>query len=213
MQLITLDQLTAIMPGARAVAATFIEPLERAMFEFAIVSELRVEHFTAQIAHESGQLKKMQEGLNYSAQRLMEVWPSRFPTRAIAEAYAHRPEAIANKVYASRMGNGNEASGDGWRHRGAGLIALTGRANQERCAKYFGIPLAQIGDWLRTPEGACRSAAWFWSEAGCNKLADKDDLDAVSDAINIGHQTAAEGDAIGYADRLEFLTVSRRVIA
>lgn len=213
MQLITLDQLTAIMPGARAVAAAFIEPLERAMFEFAIVSELRVEHFTAQIAHESGQLRKMQEGMSYSAQRLMEVWPSRFPTRAIADAYAHRPEAIANKVYANRMGNGNEASGDGWRHRGAGLIALTGRANQERCAKYFGIPLAQIGDWLRTPEGACRSAAWFWSEAGCNKLADKDDLDAVSDAINIGHQTAAEGDAIGYADRLEFLTVSRRVIA
>jgi len=212
-QLITLDQLTAIMPGARAVAAAFIEPLERAMFEFAIVSELRVEHFTAQIAHESGQLRKMQEGMSYSAQRLMEVWPSRFPTRAIADAYAHRPEAIANKVYANRMGNGNEASGDGWRHRGAGLIALTGRANQERCAKYFGIPLAQIGDWLRTPEGACRSAAWFWSEAGCNKLADKDDLDAVSDAINIGHQTAAEGDAIGYADRLEFLTVSRRVIA
>jgi putative chitinase len=212
-QLIHLDQLVAVMPGARAVASTFIEPLECAMFEFAIVSTRRVQHFLAQIAHESGQLKKMQEGLNYSAERLMQVWPSRFPTRVIADAYARRPEAIANKVYADRMGNGSEKSGDGWRHRGAGLIALTGKANQARCAEHFGIDPQAVGDWLRTPEGACRSAAWFWHRAGCNELADKNDLDGVSDAINIGHQTAADGDAIGFADRLEFFNVTQKVFA
>lgn len=212
MQLIRADQITAIMPAARAVAAAYLEPLNNAMFEFAIVSELRVEHFTAQIAHESGQLLKVQEGLNYSAERLMQVWPGRFPTRAIADAYARRPEAIANKVYADRMGNGNEASGDGWRYRGAGLIALTGKTNQQQCAQHFGIDVRAVGDWLRTPEGACRSAAWFWHRAGCNALADKNDLDAVSDAINIGHQTTKEGDAIGFHDRLAFLTIAQRVI-
>lgn len=212
MQLIRLDQITAIMPGAQAVAAAFLAPLENAMFEFGIVSELRVEHFLAQIAHESGQLRKMQEGLSYSAQGLRKTWPGRFPTDAIAAAYAHRPEAIANKVYANRMGNGPEDTGDGWRYRGAGLIGLTGKLNQQRCARHFGIDPLTVGEWLRTPEGACRAAAWFWHTAGCNALADADDLDGVSDAINIGHQTAAEGDAIGYDDRLAFLNVARKII-
>lgn len=211
--LIRLDQITAIMPGARAVAAAFVAPLNAAMQEFGITTERRVEMFLPQIAHESGQLQKLQEGLNYRAERLMELWPRRFPTRAIADAYAHRPEAIANKIYADRMGNGNEASGDGWRHRGAGLIGLTGKANQTRCAAYFGIDPRAVGDWLRTPEGACRAAAWFWKVNGCNELADKGDFDGVSDAINIGHQTEAEGDAIGYADRLAFLHVTEKVIA
>ncbi len=213
MQLIRADQIIKIMPGSRSVAARFIEPLEGGMFEFGIVNERRVKHFLAQLAHESGQLQKMQEGLNYSAERLMQVWPSRFPTRAIADAYARRPEAIANKVYANRMGNGNEASGDGWRYRGAGLIALTGKNNQQRCADHFGIDVRAVGDWLRTPEGACRSAAWFWHGAGCNELADRDDIDAISDVINIGHRTDAYGDAIGFHDRLAFLTVAQEVIA
>lgn len=213
MQLIKRDQLIAIMPASQAVAAAFATPLDCAMFEFGIVSERRVEMFLAEIAVESDQLRKMQEGLNYSAEGLMRTWPSRFPTRAIAEAYARRPEAIANKVYANRMGNGDEASGDGWLHRGAGLIGLTGKANQQRCADHFGIDVRKVGDWLRTPEGACRSAAWFWQTHGCNELADKNDFDGVSDAINIGHQTEAEGDAIGYHDRLAFLNVAERIIA
>lgn len=211
--LIRLEQITAIMPGARAVAAAFVAPLNAAMQEFGITTERRVEMFLAQIAHESGQLRAMQEGLNYSADGLMKTWPRRFPTRAIADAYARRPEAIANKVYADRGGNGNEASGDGWRHRGAGLIGLTFHDNQKKCADHFGIDVRSVGDWLRTPEGACRSAAWFWQEHGCNTLADLNDFDGVSDAINIGHQTGAEGDAIGYADRLAFLNVAQGVVA
>jgi putative chitinase len=211
-QLIRLDQITAIMPGAAAVAAAYFAPLNGAMTEFSINAERRIEMFLAEIAVESGQLRAVQEGLNYSAEGLVKTWPRRFPTLAAAAPYAHRPEAIANKVYANRGGNGNEASGDGWRHRGAGLIGLTFHDNQAKCAAYFGIDVRAVGDWLRTPEGACRSAAWFWKTHGCNELADKGDFDGVSDAINLGHQTEAEGDAIGYRDRLAFLTVAERVI-
>jgi putative chitinase len=200
------------MPASGPVSAAFTPPLNAAMREFDITTERRVEFFMAQIAVESGQLRSLQEGLNYSAEGLMKTWPRRFPTKAIADAYAHRPQAIANKVYANRGGNGDEASGDGWRHRGAGLIGLTFRDNQKKCADYFGIDVADVGDWLRTPEGACRSAAWFWREHGCNVLADMGDFDGVSDAINIGHQTAAEGDAIGYADRLAFLAAAQEAI-
>ena len=212
MQLITADQLTTVMPGSRPVAAEYLEPLNNAMFEFAIVNERRVEMFLATVAVESGQLRKMTEGLYYSAEGLMNTWPSRFPTRAVADVYARRPQLIANKVYANRMGNGDEASGDGWMHRGAGLIGLTGKTNQTRCALHFGIDPRAVGDWLRTPEGACRSAAWFWRAAGCNELADKGDFDGVCDAINIGHQTAAEGDAIGFTERLAFLKTAEKVI-
>jgi putative chitinase len=210
---VTLDQITRVMPGARAVAAAFVEPLNAAMREFGITTERRVEMFLAQIAVESGQLRSTVECMDYSAERLMQVWPRRFPTLAVASHYAHKPEALANRVYADRGGNRDEASGDGWLHRGAGLIGLTFRDNQKKCADYFGIELRKVGDWLRTPEGACRSAAWFWKTHGCNELADKNDFDGVSDAINIGHQTDAEGDAIGYQDRLAFLNAAERIIA
>lgn len=213
MAIVTLAQVIAIMPGSRKSAAAFVAPLNAAMQEFGITKEKRIECFLAQIAHESGQLQAMQENLNYRAEGLMKTWPRRFPTRAIADAYARQPERIANKVYANRGGNGDEASGDGWRHRGAGLIGLTFFDNQKRCADYFRIPVRDVGDWLRTPEGACRSAGWFWREHKCNELADAGDFDGVSDAINIGHQTEAEGDAIGYDDRLAFLRVAEGVIA
>lgn len=209
--MIALDQLKEIMPGAKA-APLFVAPLDAAMAEFGIVSESRIECFLAQIAHESGQLMAMQENLNYRAEGLMKTWPRRFPTLAIANQYAHQPEKIANKVYANRGGNGDEASGDGWRYRGAGLIGLTFHDNQEKCADHFGIDVRDVGDWLRTPEGACRSAAWFWSEHGCNELADARDFDGISDAINIGHKTEQEGDAIGYSDRLAFLQIAKEVI-
>jgi putative chitinase len=200
------------MPNSASVAPMYVGSLSAAMQEFGITTELRIEHFLAQLAVESGQLRAVQENLNYRAEGLMRTWPTRFPTRAIADAYARKPEAIANKVYANRMGNGDEASGDGWRYRGAGLIALTGLTNQAKCAKYFGIPTEKVGDWLRTPEGACRSAGWFWKTHGCNELADANDIDGISDTINIGHQTEREGDAIGFTERLAFRNVAERVI-
>ncbi|MDB5990671.1 MAG: glycoside hydrolase, family 19 [Herbaspirillum sp.] len=209
---ITLEQIVKIMPHAQKVAPLFVGPLNAALEEFGINTEKRIEFFFAEIAHESGSLQAMQENLNYRADGLMKTWPKRFPTLAIANTYAHQPAKIANKVYANRGGNGDEASGDGWRYRGAGLIGLTFHDNQKKCGDYFGIAVEDVGDWLRTPEGACRSAAWFWSTHGCNELADADDFDGVSDAINIGHLTDTDGDAIGYEDRLAFLEVAEGVI-
>lgn len=233
---VTLNQVIAIMPRSGKVAAAYLGPLNAAMLEFGIDRKRRVEMFLATLAVECGQLTAMQENLNYSAEGLANTWPTRFAEKDASGSYltapatpgiaaqrskvpnqlaknlARQPEAIANTVYANRMGNGDVKSGHGWLYRGAGLIALTGRDNQARCATHFGIAPEKVGDWLRTPEGACRSAAWFWKKNGCNEHADKGDFDAVSDAVNLGHQTARQGDAIGYAERLEFLKVAERVV-
>jgi putative chitinase len=139
-------------------------------------------------------------GLNYSAEALQRTWPSRFDA-ATAAAYQRKPEMIANKVYANRMGNRDEASGDGWKHRGAGLIQLTGKDNQFACAMALGIDPTLIADWLKTEEGAARSAGWFWREHNLNKWADAGDIDGVSDVVNIGRKTEKVGDSIGYTDR------------
>ncbi|GGD00164.1 glycoside hydrolase family 19 protein [Undibacterium terreum] len=207
------QQLIAIMPLAGTRAALFLPTLVSAMAEFDIKSSARQAAFLAQIAHESGELARVEENLNYRAAGLCKTWPKRFPTLADAVPYEHQPEKIANKVYADRNGNGNEASGDGWRYRGAGLIQLTFKNNQAACAAYFGKPVDQIGDWLRTPEGACRSAGWFWKINNINTWADKGDFDGVCDAVNTGHKTEAIGDAIGYPERLAFWNVAKKVLA
>lgn len=178
-------QLQQILPNARQRAAAFIGPLITATTEFDITTPLRESAFIAQIGHESGHLQHVSENLNYSADGLLRTFP-RYFTSSQAAVYARNPEKIANRVYASRMGNGPEESGDGWRFRGAGLIQLTGRDNQQRCADYFGIDYNVIGDWLRTPEGAARSAGWFWVTIGGNELADAQDMRTITRKINGG---------------------------
>jgi len=223
------SQLRQIMPQAGVRADAFCAPLNAAMAEFGIDTRARQAPFLAQFAHETGQLASVSENLNYSADGLANTWPGRYAKKDARGAYLtargrkvpnelalglHRqPERIANNVYANRMGNGDEASGDGWRYRGSGGFQLTGKDNQRACAAHFGIPLERVGDWLRAPEGACRSAGWFWQRAGCNELADRGDFDAISDKINIGRLTAVEGDAIGYQDRLAFFHTTERVLA
>lgn len=174
------------------------------MREFDINSPARQASWLAQVGHESAHLACVEERLNYSADRLMVVWKSRFPDLASATPYARNPERLANKVYAGRMGNGNEASGDGWRHRGAGFIQLTGKENQTLCADFFDIPVAEVGDWLRQPEGACRSAGWFWATHGLNTLADKGDQVGITRRIN--------GGIVGLADRLALFETAKKVL-
>ena len=210
--MITLEQLQKAMPHAGANAVIYLSSLNYAMSEFDISNDNRIKMFLAQIAHESCDLAFVEENLNYSAAALVKTWPPRFPTLDAALPYNRQPMKIANHVYANRMGNGDEASGMGWLHRGAGLIQLTGYDNQKLCAEHFGIPIEKIGDWLRTPEGACRSAAWFWKTHGCNEYADKGDFDGVSDMINIGRKTEKQGDAIGYSSRLASLINTERAI-
>lgn len=182
-------------------ADAFYDELSRAMDEFNIVTPRREAAFLANVIHESSGFRHLEENLNYSADALCKVWPSRFNANN-ADDYARQPQKIANLAYANRYGNGCEASGDGWRFRGAGLIQITFRNNHQACANYFGMALGGLPGWLRTPEGACRSAGWFWDMNNINVYADDDDFDGVCDVINRGHKTDVVGDAIGYTHRL-----------
>jgi putative chitinase len=152
----------------------------------------RIAMFLAQVGHESGGLRTIKENLNYSADGLKRVFPKYFRTVNPVD-YAKKPEKIANRVYASRMGNGDEASGDGYRYCGRGLIQLTGKSNYEAFAQDMGWPLAEATAWLAEPEGAAWSAGWFWDSRELNQWADKGDITTVTKKIN--------GGTIGLEDR------------
>lgn len=210
--MISLEQVLKAVPDAKKLrVASFLPYLNAAMAEFGIDTPIRQAAFLAQVFHETGNLTRIEENLNYGAAGLRATWPSRFD-QATAEKYARKPEMIANKVYANRMGNRDEASGDGWKYRGAGLIQLTGKDNQFACAMALNIDPTEISDWLKTEEGACRSAGWFWQQNNLNKWADKGDFDGVSDVINRGRKTEAVGDAIGYAHRESLYLALKRVL-
>ena len=172
----TVELLSKCMPhAAQANVIRAAVPLTDAMAHYQINTKERQAAFLAQLAHESASLLAMTENLNYRAADLLRVFKKYFTTEQAA-VYERKPEKIANRVYANRYGNGDEASGDGWLHRGAGYIQLTFKDNHEAAAKEFGKSVAEIGDWLRTHSGASWSAAWFWSKSGLNTIADKNDL-------------------------------------
>ncbi|QGZ42176.1 putative chitinase [Pseudoduganella flava] len=148
-------------------------PLNQGMAAGAIDTPVRQAAFLAQVLVESAQLRQLVESLEYSAPRLRQVWPRQFPTDADAQACSHAPEKLANKVYANRLGNGDEASGDGWRYRGRGLIQLTGRANYAALAAAMHIDAVGNPDMLAEPTGAVLSAVWFWQTKGLNAIADR----------------------------------------
>jgi putative chitinase len=206
------QQLISIMPNARASAGIFLPALVAAMAEFQIDRQQRQADFLATVGQETGQLTALEENLNYGAAGLLATWPGRFDA-ARAVQYARQPQRIASLVYAGRGGNGDEATGDGWLFRGAGGIMITFRDGHTACAKYFGIPLPQLGAWLRTPEGACRSAGWFWAVNRINGWSDAGDFDGVCDVVNIGRKTDKVGDAIGYAGRAALRATAMRVLA
>lgn len=172
---ITQQQLACMLtgPDIDARAAHWLAPLNAAMAASAIATPVRQAVFLAQLMVESCELRQKEEALNYSPQRLRQVWPGRFPDDAIAARYGHHPQALASHVYANRMGNGDEASGDGWRYRGRGLIQLTGHDNYASFARASGLDALADPDLLLTPDGAARSAAWFWQSKGLNELADQ----------------------------------------
>jgi putative chitinase len=173
---------------------------------FGINTPLRMAHFIAQLAHESGQFKYLEENMNYSADRLMAVFPKYFPTKALAEQYARKPEKIASRVYANRMGNGNEASKDGWKYRGRGYIMITGRTNYSAYEQsgFCNGKLTAHPEWLCNSPGRMKSAMWFWMKSGCNTLADNDDIRTITQRINGGMN--------GFADRQYYLRRAKRVM-
>jgi Predicted chitinase len=207
--MITAAALQTIMPGTTR-AGVFANYLERALIEFGIINQEQRARFLANVGHETGGLSTFSENLNYSPERLRVVWPKRFPTLASTAGYARNPVALANKVYAGRMGNGDEKSGDGWRYRGAGMLQLTGKTNQTACARHFRIPVDTVGDWLRTPEGAARSAVWYYTDHGLHLV---DTFDHVCDLINIGRETDKVGDSNGWPERLAMYQRAKQVLA
>ena len=185
--------LMAVAPHLTAdERAAWVTALAEPLLKAGITTPRRVAAFLGQCAVESAGFRGMEEDLSYSAARLCEVWPSRFPNIEAAEACALQPEALANRVYANRLGNGDEASGDGWRFRGRGLIQITGRGNYQRFAQAMGMTLDQAVEHAATQAGAADSAAWFWSVNELNALANTWSIDLITRKINGGMAGAAE---------------------
>ena len=166
--------------------------------KFGINTPLRLAHFLAQCGHESGGFRATQENLNYSAKGLNGIFKKYFPTEAAAAAYARQPQKIASKVYANRMGNGTEASGEGYKFRGRGYIQLTGKDNYTAFGKSIGEDMTVNPDKVAS-NYALLSAAWFFSKNGLHKLADGGATDAVVTTIT----KRVNGGTIGLADRIK----------
>lgn len=164
-----------------------------------INTPLRLSYFWAQLNHESG-LTPKRENLNYSAEGLLKTFKKYFNTTT-AKQYARKPESIANRVYANRMSNGNEASGDGWKYRGGGLLQHTGKAEYMILKARTGIDYVSNPELLNNEADALIAAIDYWNRLGLSNYADRDNLDAISDLINIGRLTTTYGDANGFADR------------
>jgi putative chitinase len=193
MALVTFEQLNEFFEDTdEDIVGRFVDDLNAVMEFYEINNKQRISMFLAQVGHESGGLRTTRENLNYSADRLKVIFPKYF--RGVDTApFAKNPQKIANRVYASRMGNGDEASGDGYRYCGRGLIQLTGKSNYQAFATDMGISLEDATAWLEDSEGAAWSAGWFWDSRELNQWADKGDVLTVTKKIN--------GGTIGLEDR------------
>lgn len=191
--ILTKDQLRQMVKNPHI--DHWYEVLEQLLDDYDISTPLRVAHFVAQCAHESGNFVFIKENLNYRAASLQKLFSKYFPTAELAAQYANRPEQIANRIYANRMGNGDEASGDGYRYCGRGLIQLTGKDNYTFFAGSLGIPVEEASEYLATFEGAAQSACWFWEQNNLNRFADANDVRGLTRAINGGY--------IGLEDRIK----------
>ena len=185
---LTRKQILDVMPRAIKTVDRYLPYLNAHMEECNINTRERVCHFLANIAIESDELTAVEENLRYSANGLMTTFPKYFPTLALARSYEYHPQQIANRVYANRYGNGNEASGDGWRFRGRGLIQYTFRANYREYSRWCGFDVEKDPDLLANPKGAVRSACHYFEAHKCNTMADKgggnDVIKAIRKAVN-----------------------------
>lgn len=189
------------MSGIRDVAPQcppdWADALESAMPAWGITTRPRQTMFLAQCAHESAGFTRFVENLNYSAQALMRTWPNRFSSFEVAAQYERQPEKIANFVYANRLGNGNEASGDGWKYRGRGCLQLTGHNNYTAAGAAIKYPLGRYPQDLELAQFGAPAACWFWQSRNLNELADEGDFEGITRRIN--------GGLVGLTDRLTWL--------
>ena len=194
---LTKEQLRQLLPKNPYIDQ-WHSALSRLLPDYEINTPQRIAAFIAQCAHESGNFMFLKENLNYRAATLRKLFSKYFPNDEIANDYASRPnkqEAIANRIYANRMGNGDEASGDGFRFCGRGLIQLTGRENYSWFAASLGISVEEAAEYLQTFEGAAQSACWFWETNNLNRWADAGDIKELTRRINGGY--------IGLEDRIK----------
>ena len=161
--------------------------------------------FLAQLAHESGQFTLNKENLNYSAAGLQKTFKKYFPTLELANEYAKNPVKIASRVYASRMGNGDEASGDGFKFRGRGFLQITGKDNYTKCGVFLNVDLIANPDYLLTSAGAIDSALWFWKLHSLNSYADHDDIKGQTLVINGGYN--------GLDERVAFYNKAKTILS
>lgn len=192
----TVDELIAcgVPPTA---AKTFAAPLVEAFERFGISTPRRQAAFVAQAMHESARFSVLEENLHYSTpERVRAVFPSRVLSLDAARPLVRNPQALANRVYSDRLGNGSEASGDGWRFRGRGIFQLTGRSNYEAAARALDAPYDTQPNLVAQPLHAALTAGWFWDRGRLNGLADDGDIDGITRAINgramLGRRERAE---------------------
>ena len=186
---LTLQQLKQLIPNNPYVDHWY-DALSQLLPDYEINTPQRIAAFIAQCAHESAGFTALKENLNYRAVTLRKIFSKYFQNDEIANHYANLPnkqEAIANRVYANRMGNGDEASGDGYRYCGRGLIQLTGRNNYQAFADSIEITPEEVSEYLQTFEGAAQSACWFWESNNLNRFADVNDIKGLTRAINGGY--------------------------
>jgi len=183
--LVTISMLHCITTPE--LADRWVEALNETCEEFAIDTPFRIAGFLSNVAHESAGFKFVKENLNYSAASLMRVWPSRFPNLEVAQRYAMQPEKIANRAYADRMGNGDEASGDGAKFLGRGLIQLTGKNNYVAYSLACDNEALQHPEIVEQPKYAAESAGWFWNVNRLNTLADAQDVGGMCRRSNGGY--------------------------
>lgn len=202
--MINKESLSECMPHATSDAIDkYTDYIILTAAEFDLDTPERMAAFIAQIGHESGNLKYVVENLNYGVDGLLKTFRKYF-NQDNANSYARKPERIANRVYANRLGNKSEESGDGWSYRGRGLIQITGRENYFNCGSGLGVDLLDNPSYLESPEGACRSAGWFWKYRKLNSFADREDIREISFRVNGGFN--------GLQDRIDRYKLALKVL-
>ena len=197
MTTLTKEQLQQLLPKNPYIDYWY-DALSQLLPDYEINTPQRIAAFIAQCSHESGGFTALKENLNYRTPTLRKLFGKYFPTDELANQYTSKPnkqEAIANRIYANRMGNGPEESGDGYRYCGRGLIQLTGKENYSWFAASIGVSVEEASQYLETFEGAAQSACWFWESNNLNRFADSGDIKGLTKAINGGY--------IGLEDRIK----------
>ena len=186
------------------IGIEWVPALNDTFAKFGIATVKQQAAFIGQCSHECGNFKILEENLNYRAATLMKLWSKRFPTQEIANSYEKNPKKIANMVYSNRMGNRDEASGDGYRFRGRGCIQLTGHANYFHASQACGVDFVMDPDLVATPQYAAMTAGWFFSTHNCNQLAETEDWIGLTKKIN--------GGVIGLHERIQAINKAIQVL-